>query len=35
MGNINDNNEFEYYYYNGMEEGDIIKKTDTFENRLK
>ena len=35
MGNINDNNEFEYYYYNDMAEGDIIKKTDTFENRLK
>ena len=35
MGNINDNNEFEYYYYNDMAEGDIIKKTDTFENILK
>ena len=36
MGNINDNNEYEYYYYyNDMEEGVIMKRTDTFENILK
>ena len=35
MGNINDNNEYEYYYYNDMEEGIILKRTDTFENILK
>ena len=35
MGNINDNNEFEYYYYNDMNGGNVIKKTDTFENIVK
>ena len=26
IGNINDNNEYEYYYYDDLEEGEIIKK---------
>ena len=35
MGNINDNNEYEYYYYNDMEGGIIMKKINKFENILK
>ena len=35
MATINDNNEYEYYYYNDMEEGLIMKRTDTFEKILK
>ena len=28
MDNTNDNNEFEYYYYNDMNWGNIIKRID-------
>ena len=35
IGNINDNNEYEYYYNDDLDEGKIIKKVDTFENILK
>ena len=35
LGNINDNDEYEYYYYNGIEKGNVIKETDTIENILK
>ena len=34
IGNINDNNEYEYYYYD-LDEGKIIKKVDEFENILQ
>ena len=27
IGNINDNNEYEYYYYDDLDEGKIIKKS--------
>ena len=26
IGNINDNNEYEYYYYDDLEKGEVIKK---------
>ena len=35
IGNIHDNNEYEYYYYDDLDEGKIIKKVDTFENLLQ
>ena len=35
LGNINDNEEYEYFYYNDMDEGNVIRITDKFENILK
>ena len=35
LGNISDNEEYEYFYYNDMDEGNVMRKTDKFENILK
>ena len=31
LGNINDNEEYDYFYCNNMGEGNVIKKFDKFE----